>query len=83
MAPLTVCGKPLSPADRRVWQQALAMLIGLKRRNGFGDNELTAAVKAVLHHAVASRMCEDCGVTVTRVAASSGGRAVPSAWRDS
>ena len=49
MAPLTVCGKLLSPADRRVWQQALAMLIGLKRRNGFGDNELTAAVKAVLH----------------------------------
>ena len=73
MAPLTVCGKLLSPADRRVWQQALAMLMGLKRRNGFGDNELTAAVKAVLHHAVASRNCEDCGVTVTRVAASSGG----------
>ena len=59
------------------------MLIGLKRRNGFGDTELTTAVKAVLHHAVASRYCEDCGVTVTRVAASSGGRAVPSALRDS
>ena len=77
MAPLTVCGKLLSPADRRVWQQALAMLIGLKRRNGFGDNELTAAVKAALHHAVASRNCEDCGVTVTRVAASSGGERPP------
>ena len=79
MAPLTVCGKPLSPADRRVWQQALAMLIGLKRRNGFGDNELTAAVKAVLHDAmkVASRNCEDCGVTVTCVAASSGGGRSP------
>jgi hypothetical protein len=55
------------------------MLIGLKRRNGFGDNELTAAVKAVLHHAVASRKCEDCGVTVTCVAASSGGERSPGA----
>jgi hypothetical protein len=28
MAPL--CGKPLSPEDRKVWQQAIALLIGLK-----------------------------------------------------
>jgi hypothetical protein len=33
MAPL--CGKVLSPEDQKVWQQALAMLMGLKIRNGF------------------------------------------------
>ena len=68
MVPLTQqCGKPLSPEDRKVWRQAIALLIGLKFRNGHGEKDVTAAVGTALrersrrgqaHH------CEDCGVTV-------------------
>jgi hypothetical protein len=71
MAP--VCGKPLSPEDRKVWQQAIASLMGLKIRNGFGEKELTAEVGTALHRAAANRNCEDCGVKVTSGAAHSGG----------
>jgi hypothetical protein len=42
MGPL--CGKPLSPEDRKVWQQCIAMLFGLKIRNGFGEKDLAAEV---------------------------------------
>jgi hypothetical protein len=62
MAPL--CGRQLSPADRRVWNQTIAMLIGLKIRNGFGEKELTAAVGTALHvfhDGAAKHNCEDCG----------------------
>ena len=62
MAPL--CGKPLSPEDRRVWQEAIAMLIGLKIRNGFGEKELAAAVGTALKRGAAKHNCEDCGVKV-------------------
>ena len=62
MAPL--CGKQLSPADRRVWNQTIAMLMGLKIRNGFGEKELTAAVGTALHRGATKRNCEDCGVKV-------------------
>ena len=65
---LSVGGEPLSPADRKVWQQAIAVLIGLKIRNGFGIKDLAAAVGAALHRGVASRkksrICEDCCVKV-------------------
>ena len=85
VAPL--CGKPLSPEDRKVWQQAIAMLMGLKIRNGFGEKDLTAAVeKALIRGAWLSRNCEDCGVKVASGAASSGGGsgfgAVPSGRPD-
>ena len=74
MAPL--CGKPLSPEDQKVWQQAIAMLRGLKLRNGFGEKDLTAAVGKALHRgAWSSRNCEDCGVKVTRGATNSRGPA--------
>ena len=49
-APLTVCGKPLSPVDRRVWQQAIALLMGLKVRNDIGEKDLAGAVEMALHH---------------------------------
>ena len=62
MAPL--CGKPLSPEDRKVWQQAIAMLLGLKVRNEFGEKALVAAVGTALHRYAARRNCEDCGVKV-------------------
>ena len=62
MAPL--CGKQLSPADRRVWSQAIAMLMGLKRRNDFGENDLAAAVGTALRRVAAKRYCDDCGVKV-------------------
>ena len=62
MAPL--CGKQLSPADRRVWNQTIAMLIGLKIRNGFSEKELTAAVGTALHRGATKRNCEDCRVKV-------------------
>jgi hypothetical protein len=70
MAPL--CGKPLSPKDRKVWQQAIALLMGLKFRNGFGEKDLTAAVGTALRRRATKRNCEDCGVTVARGAAYSG-----------
>ena len=73
MAPL--CGMPLGPADRRVWQQAIALLIGLKMRNGLGEKELTAAVGTALHHS-AKRNCEDCRVKVARGATILSGRGV-------
>ena len=62
MAPL--CGRQLSPADRRVWSQAIAMLMGLKRRNGFGEKDLAAAVGTALRRSAAKRYCDDCGVKV-------------------
>jgi hypothetical protein len=64
-----VCGKPLSPEDRKVWRQAIALLIGLQRKNSFGEEDLTAAVGAALHRATKSGNCEDCGVMVASVAA--------------
>jgi hypothetical protein len=70
MAPL--CGKPLSPEDRKVWQQAVALLMGLKIRNGLGEKELTAAVGTALHRGATKRNCEDCGLKVARGAAYSG-----------
>ena len=70
MPPL--CGKPLSPKDRKVWQQAIALLMGLKSRNGFGEKDLTAAVGTALRHRATKRNCGDCGVTVARGAAYSG-----------
>jgi hypothetical protein len=47
---LTVCGKPLSPRDRKVWQQAIALLMGLRVRNGIGKKDLAGAVETALHH---------------------------------
>ena len=67
MVPLTtvtVCGKALSPEDRKVWRQAIAMLMGLKLRNGLREKGLTAAVGTALHREVGKHNCEDCGVTV-------------------
>jgi hypothetical protein len=84
MAPL--CGKLLSPADRKVWNQAIAMLLGLKKRNGFGEKDLTAAVGTALRRCVAKRSCEDCGAKVAGGAAINcggpqGDYAVPLGWR--
>ena len=66
LAPL--CGKPLSPKDRKVWQQAIAMLMGLKVRNGFGEKDLAAAVERALHRGTRRRRgparCEDCRIKV-------------------
>ena len=71
MPPL--CGKPLSPKDRKVWQQAIALLMGLKFRNSFGEKDLTAAVGTALRRrATKHKNCEDCRVTVARRAAYSG-----------
>ena len=58
LAPL--CGKPLSPKDRKVWQQAIAMLMGLKARNGFGEKDLADAVERALHPR--GTRCEDCRI---------------------
>jgi hypothetical protein len=73
-APL--CGKPLSPEDGKVWRQAIALLMGLKFRNEFGDKDLTAAVGMALRRGETkrkkSKKCEDCGVKVARGAAYSG-----------
>ena len=66
---LTVCGKPLSPGDRKKWQQAIALLMGLKFRNGFGEKDLAAAVGTALRRRATERNCEDCRVTVARGAA--------------
>jgi hypothetical protein len=73
MAPL--CGKPLSSEDRKAWQQAIALLIGLKTRNDFGANDLLAAVKAALRRGVGvtRRNCEDCAVKVASGATNSAG----------
>jgi hypothetical protein len=65
-----LCAKSLSPEDRKVWQQVIAMLVGLKVRNGLGEKELTAAVERALHHGLHVARCEDCGVKVTSGAAS-------------
>ena len=63
MAPLH--GKLLSPADRRVWRQAIAMLVGLKRRNGLSEKDLAAAdVGTAVRRGAARPYCEDCGVKV-------------------
>ena len=68
MAPL--CGQLFSrPEDRKVWNQAIAMLMGLKRRNDFGEKDLAAAVGTALHRSASGRNCKDCGVTVARWAA--------------
>ena len=49
-APPTVCGKPLSPGDRKVWQQAIALLMKLKVRNNIVEKDLAGAVETALHH---------------------------------
>ena len=57
-----LCGKPLSVKDRKVWQQAIAMLMGLKVRSGFGEKELAGAVERALHRG--THGCEDCSIKV-------------------
>jgi hypothetical protein len=63
-APL--CGKPLTPEDRKVWQQAVALLMGLVIRNGFGKADLCTAMQTALEQrrAASTRNCQDCGVKV-------------------
>ena len=68
-----LCGKALSPGDRKVWYQAIAMLMGLKVRNGFGEKELAAAVGTALRRGVTKPYCEDCGVKVAGGATTAGG----------
>ena len=85
MAPLFY-GKLLSPAERRVWKQAIAMLVGLQRRNGFGEKDLMAAVGTAVRRGAAKRYCEDCGVKVAGGATinsggAQGGCGVPLGWR--
>jgi hypothetical protein len=67
-----------------VWNQALAMLMMLKIRNGFGEKELAAAVGTALRRGVKICPCEDCGWQVACGASNSGERgvgAVPLGWR--
>jgi hypothetical protein len=59
-----MCGRQLCPADQRVWNQAIALLMGLKRRNDFDEKELAAAVGTALRRNTAKRYCDDCGVKV-------------------
>ena len=40
------------------------MLMGLKRRNDFGEKDLAAAVGTALRRVAAKRYCDDCGVKV-------------------
>jgi hypothetical protein len=57
-----VCGKHLTPEDRKVWGQAVAMLLGLKIRNGFGEKDLAGAVGMALRRGrQTEHNCEDCG----------------------
>ena len=63
-APL--CGKLLSPKDRKVWKQAIALLMELKVRNGFGEKDLAGAVERALHRGT---RCEDCRIKVASGAA--------------
>jgi hypothetical protein len=65
-----------------LWNQAIAILMGLKRRNDFGEKDLAAAVGTALRRIAAKRCCDDCGVKVAGVAAinsggAQGGSAVP------
>ena len=84
MAPL--CVRQLSPADRRVWNQAIAMLMELQKRNDFGEKDLAAAVGTALRRGAARRYCDDCGVKVAGGATINcggpqGGSAVLLGWR--
>ena len=45
---IRVCGLRLKSKDRKVWQQAIAMLMDLKVRNGLGEKELVGAVERAL-----------------------------------
>ena len=64
-APLTVCGKPLSPGDRKVWQQAIALLMGLKVRNDIGEKDLAGAVETALHHSAGGRSAPEVNIQPT------------------
>ena len=84
MAPLDVAG--FSPEDRKVWRQAIAILMGLKRRNDFGEKDLATAVGTALRRGAAKRYCDDCGVKVAGGATinsrgAQGGSGVPLGWR--
>ena len=60
--PLTLlCGRPIiSTGDRKAWTQAIALLVGLKVRNGYGDEDLTASVGKALQRSSTQRVCESC-----------------------
>ena len=64
-APLTVCGKPLSPGDRKVWQQAIALLMGLKVRNDIGEKDLAGAVETALHHSAGGGQAPEVNIQPT------------------
>ena len=50
-----LCGKPLTADDRKAWQQAIVLLVGLRSRNDFDNEDLTAAVGAALKRSSTSR----------------------------
>ena len=64
-APL-LCGKPLSFKDRKVWKEAIAMIMGLKVQYGFVEKDLAVAVERALHRGT---RCEDCRIKVASGAA--------------
>ena len=72
-----LCGKPLGPDDSKVWRQALAMLMGLKIRNGLGEKDLAGVVETALLKLCQSAAdptrnkhnCEDCWLKVASGAA--------------
>jgi hypothetical protein len=60
-----VCGKLLNPEDRKLWRQALGILLELRIRNGIDEKEFSAEVSTVLipkrgARGFASTSCEDC-----------------------
>ena len=69
------CLEALGPEDRKVWQQAIALLMGLRIRNGLFTERLTAAVGVALREGGEKRKCKDCGMKVGGGAACLGGRA--------
>ena len=81
--------RTLCPEDRKVWQQAITLLMGLKIRNGLGEKDLAAAVGTALRRGAAKRYCDDCGVKVAGGATNKtvsgrgaqGGSGVPLGWR--
>ena len=56
-----------------MWQQAIALLMGLKVRNGFGEKDLAGAVERALHRGTRARKCEDCSIKVASGARGSRG----------
>ena len=64
-----------------MWQQAIALLMGLKVRNDIGEKDLAGAVETALHHSAGGGSAPEVNIQPTGRRKARSVRRVRSHWR--